>query len=89
MDEETAEFKREVENGDRDKMEAEMGDLLFSVVNMARLYDINPEDALERTNRKFIKRFAHIEQGAKAKGISVSELSLDEMEALWREAKRL
>ena len=89
VDEETAEFKKEVRNGDRDKMEAEMGDLLFSVVNMARLYDINPEDAWERTNRKFIKRFAHIEQGAKAKGISVSELSLDEMEALWQEAKKL
>lgn len=89
VEEETAEFKAEVKKGDKDKMEAEMGDLLFSVVNMARLYDINPEDALERTNRKFIRRFAHIEQGAKAKGVSVSDLSLDEMEGLWQEAKKL
>lgn len=86
--EEAAEFKAEVANGDPDAMEAEMGDLLFSVVNIARLYGINPENALERTNRKFIKRFNHIEEGARQKGKKIDELTIDEMEALWQEAKR-
>ena len=87
--EEAGEFKTEVENGDKDKMEAEMGDLLFSVVNIARLYGINPENALERTNRKFIKRFNHIEDGARQQGKKIDELNIDEMEALWQEAKKL
>lgn len=87
--EEADEFKVEVENGDKDRMEAEMGDLLFSVVNIARLYGINPEDALERTNKKFIKRFNHIEQGAKDRGVAITDLSIDDMETLWQEAKKL
>lgn len=87
--EEAAEFKAEVANGDPDAMEAEMGDLLFSVVNIARLYGINPENALERTNRKFIKRFNHIEEGARQRDKKVDELTIDEMEELWQEAKRL
>ncbi len=87
--EEAAEFKAEVMRDDKDKMEAEMGDLLFSVVNIARLYGINPENALERTNRKFIKRFNHIEDGARAQGKKVDELNIEEMEALWQEAKKL
>ena len=58
--EETAEFRAEVDNNDRDAMEAEMGDMLFSIVNLARAYGINPDTALERTNRKFISRFNHI-----------------------------
>lgn len=89
VSEEAGEFRAEVERGDADKMEAEMGDLLFSVVNIARLYGINPENALERTNRKFIARFNHIEQGARKMGRSVGDLSLDEMEALWQEAKTI
>ncbi|MBQ2322888.1 MAG: nucleoside triphosphate pyrophosphohydrolase [Bacteroidales bacterium] len=89
VDEEADEFRREVERDDRDKMEAEMGDLLFSVINIARLYGINPENALERTNRKFIRRFNHIEQGARERGVAVSDLKIDEMEALWQEAKNL
>ena len=89
VNEEAEEFRGEVERDDKDKMEAEMGDLLFSVVNIARLYGINPENALERTNRKFIKRFNHVEQGAKERGVSISELDIDEMEALWQEAKNL
>ncbi len=87
--EEAEEFKAEVMRDDTDKMEAEMGDLLFSVVNIARLYGINPENALERTNRKFIKRFNHIEDGAKAQGKKIDELTIDEMETLWQEAKQL
>lgn len=87
--EEANEFKAEVEKGDKDRMEAEMGDLLFSVVNIARLYGINPENALERTNKKFIKRFNHIEQGAKDRGVAITDLSIDDMEALWQEAKKL
>ncbi len=87
--EEADEFKAEVANDDKDKMEAEMGDLLFSVVNIARLYGINPENALERTNRKFIKRFNHIEDGARQQGKKIDELNIDEMEALWQEAKKL
>lgn len=87
--EEASEFKAEVDRGDADKMEAEMGDLLFSVVNLARLYGINPENALERTNRKFIKRFNHIEEGARQAGKKIDELNIDEMEALWQEAKKL
>ena len=87
--EEADEFKAEVANADADRMEAEMGDLLFSVVNIARLYGINPENALERTNRKFIKRFSHIEEGAAEQGKKIDELSIDEMERLWQEAKGL
>lgn len=68
-------------------IEAEFGDLLFSIVNAARLYGVNPENALERTNRKFISRFNHIEQSASNSGRKISDLSLDEMETLWCDAK--
>lgn len=85
--EEAAEFKAEVESGNHDAMEAEMGDLLFSIVNLARLYDINPDTALERTNRKFISRFNYIEAAAKAQGRSLRDMTLAEMDALWEEAK--
>lgn len=89
LSEETNEFKAEVLNNDREQMTNEMGDLLFSVVNIARLYGINPEDALERTNRKFITRFKHIEEGAAAMGKSITDLSLTVMDKLWVEAKSL
>lgn len=89
VNEEAAEFRAEVQNQDRDNMEKEMGDLLFSVVNLARLYGINPENALEKTNRKFIARFEHIEQGAAAQGKKIDELTIEQMEALWQEAKHL
>lgn len=68
-------------------IEAEFGDLLFSIVNAARLYGVNPENALERTNRKFISRFNHIERSANDSGRKISDLSLDEMETLWCDAK--
>lgn len=86
--EEMAEVEEAVESGDRDSIEAEFGDLLFSVINAARLYKVNPENALERTNRKFIRRFNHIEEAAKASGRKLADMSLSEMDALWNEAKK-
>jgi len=85
--EEIGEVSEAITAGCRDDIEAEMGDLLFSVINAARLYKVNPENALERTNRKFIVRFNHIEAAAMARGRSIHDLSLDEMEQLWQEAK--
>ncbi len=87
--EEIDEFKAEVENDDRDKMEAEFGDILFAVINLARHYKINPDDALERTNRKFIKRFNYVEQTAKEHGKSLENMTLEEMDQLWNQAKKL
>lgn len=86
--EEINEFETESAKMDRDKMEQEMGDVLFSLVNAARLYGINPENALEKTNRKFTKRFNYIEQKAKALGRSLKEMTLAEMDSLWNEAKQ-
>ena len=85
--EEIAEFEAEVENMDEEKATDEMGDLFFALVNAARLYKIRPDNALEKTNAKFIKRFNYIEQKAKEKGLSLKDMTLDEMEALWQEAK--
>ena len=75
-------------SGSADDLEAEIGDLLFSIVNAARLYGVNPDNALERTNRKFIERFEYIERIAKEHGQSITDLSLEEMETLWQEAKK-
>lgn len=87
--EEINEFQAEAEKMDREKMEAEMGDVLFSLVNVARLYGIHPDDALERTNAKFIKRFNYLEQKTKEAGRSLKDMSLEEMDELWNEAKHL
>ena len=87
--EEIAEFQTEVENMDRERAETEFGDLLFSLVNAARLYKINPDNALERTNQKFIHRFNYIEECSLRQKRDLNSLSLDEMEALWNEAKAL
>jgi XTP/dITP diphosphohydrolase len=87
--EELNELKTEIEQNDEDKMEQEFGDLLFSIINAARLYGINPENALERTNRKFIKRFNYLESKTIAKGLSLKDMSLAEMETIWQEAKSL
>ena len=89
VEEEYREVRQAVNAGQPDDIEAEFGDLLFSVINAARLFGINPENALERTNRKFIKRFTHIEEGAAARGCKVTDLDLEQMEALWQEAKKL
>lgn len=88
VDEELKELRHEFESGDEAKMEAEFGDLLFSLVNAARLYNIDPETALERTNKKFIKRFNYLESQTLKKGKSLKEMSLDEMNVYWEEAKK-
>lgn len=85
--EEIAEFEKELTNGDAINTEAEFGDLLFSLINVARLYKIKPDNALEKTNQKFIRRFNYIEQQAAAQGRKLNELTLDEMETLWQQAK--
>ncbi len=88
VSEELQELKDEVAVNDQDKMEAEFGDMLFSVINAARLYGINPETALERTNRKFISRFNYLESKTIKKGKSLKKMSLAEMEKIWQEAKQ-
>lgn len=85
--EELAETQEAVTSGDRDEMEAEIGDLLFIVTNLARKLDINPEAALERTNRKFLYRFGYLESRLEEHGTALTDASLEEMEALWLEAK--
>lgn len=87
--EESEEFASEIEGMDARKMEEEMGDLLFSVINVSRLYGINPENALEKTNKKFIKRFNYIESKAKERGLSLKDMTLEQMDELWNEAKSL
>jgi XTP/dITP diphosphohydrolase len=88
VDEELKELQDEFEAGDTQKMEAEFGDLLFSLVNAARLYNIDPEMALERTNKKFIKRFNYLESQTLKKGKPLTDMSLDEMNVYWEEAKK-
>ena len=92
--EEMGEFEAEFQVGagskiDQEKAAAEFGDLLFSLINYARFIDINPEEALERTNIKFIARFQYLEQAAKAAGKNLSEMSLAEMDVYWEEAKKV
>ena len=72
-----------------EKLEGEFGDLLFSIINAARLYNINPDTALEMTNRKFIRRFGYLESEAQKRGLSLKSMSLQEMDQIWDEAKRL
>ena len=87
VDEEICEVKNEISSDDKKKTEREFGDLLFSIVNAARLFDIEPESALERTNKKFIRRFNYIEEHARSIGKPIKEMSLEEMDILWNEAK--
>lgn len=86
--EEMTEFEETVAEKSPEKMEEEMGDLLFSVINAARLYKINPENALEKTNKKFIKRFNYLEQRAHEMGKELRDMTLAEMDAIWEEAKK-
>ena len=87
--EEIGEFQEEVEKMDKDKMEDEFGDVLFSLINAARLYDIDPENALERTNKKFIKRFNYLENETISKGKDLKKMPLAEMDEIWEKAKEL
>lgn len=86
--EEFQELQTEIENMETDKMEAEFGDLLFSIINAGRLYKINPENALERTNQKFIRRFNYLEQQTIQQGRNLKDMTLAEMDAIWDEAKK-
>ena len=86
--EELHEFEAEVARMDHDRAEAEFGDVLFSLVNAARLYHINPDTALERTNRKFIRRFNYLEAHTLKQGRDLRDMTLAEMDAIWDEAKR-
>lgn len=87
MYEELEELISEVKNNNVDRMEAEFGDFFFSLINAARLYKINPDNALERTNRKFIDRFNYLESAAKSDGKSLKDMTLEEMDVYWDEAK--
>lgn len=89
VQEEYNELKVEINQMDADKMEEEFGDLMFSMINAARLYKINPENALERTNRKFIRRFNYLEEKTLKQGRDLKGMTLDEMDQYWNEAKQL
>lgn len=89
VEEELSELRGAITSGSVEDTEAEFGDFLFSIINVARKYKVNPDNALERTNTKFIRRFGYIEARAKEEGRTLKELSLEEMDALWDEAKKL
>ena len=87
--EELGELKAELQKEDKERSTEEFGDFMFSLINAARLYHINPDNALEHTNQKFIKRFDYIEKKAREKGVSIKDLTLAEMDQYWEEAKKL
>lgn len=89
VEEELAELKSEIENGNKDAIENEFGDVLFSMINYARFLKVNPENALERTNKKFVKRFQYLESKAKVLNKSLKDMTLSEMDVFWEEAKTL
>ena len=89
VQEELMELKTEVDKGDEQKTTEEFGDLIFSLINYARFVNVNPEDALEKTNKKFIQRFQYMEKQIKAKGQELSDLTLNEMDVYWNEAKTI
>ena len=87
--EELDELQHEVRVNDQEKIEAEFGDVLFSMINYARFLKVDPESALERTNKKFIKRFQYLEEKAKANSKELKDMTLAEMDVFWEEAKKL
>ncbi len=89
VQEELQELQTEVEANDSEKMEKELGDVLFSIINYARFIGINPEDALEKTNRKFIQRFQFLEEKVKEDGKSLGEMPLEEMDQYWEASKKI
>ena len=89
VQEELNELEVEVASKDQDKIEAEFGDVLFSLINYARFLNVNPENALERTNKKFIKRFQYLESKAEEMGKPLSDMNLAEMDVFWEEAKKM
>ena len=89
VEEELAELKAEIANGNQDAIESEFGDVMFSMINYARFLKVNPENALERTNKKFIKRFQYLESKANDLNKSLKDMTLSEMDVFWEEAKSL
>jgi XTP/dITP diphosphohydrolase len=89
VQEELNELQHEVDAKNQDKIEAEFGDVLFSLINYARFLNVNPEDALERTNKKFMYRFQYLESKAQEMGKSLHDMTLEEMDVFWEEAKKL
>ena len=87
--EELAELEAELKRDDKQKSTEELGDFLFSVINAARLYHLNPDNALEHTNQKFIRRFNYIEDHSIKAGKPLTEMTLEEMDQLWNEAKKM
>lgn len=88
VQEELSELNTEIEKGNKDNIEKEFGDVLFSMINYARFIGVNPENALEKTNKKFISRFKYLEQEAKKRDKKLSEMSLSEMDIYWNKAKK-
>lgn len=86
--EELSEVEAEMKSGRKEELEGEFGDLFFALINACRLYGVDPESALERTNKKFIRRFNYMEERAAAEGHTLHEMKLDEMESLWQQAKK-
>jgi XTP/dITP diphosphohydrolase len=86
--EELEELEQELENPGNEKIEAEFGDVLFSMINYSRFIKVDPESALERTNKKFIKRFRYLEEEAKKNGESLKDLSLEQMDVYWNQSKK-
>ncbi|GGI57136.1 nucleoside triphosphate pyrophosphohydrolase [Winogradskyella haliclonae] len=89
VEEELAELKAEISAGNKERIESEFGDVLFSMVNYARFLKVNPENALERTNKKFIKRFQYLEEKSKQLEKPLKDMTLSEMDVFWEEAKKL
>ena len=89
VQEELSELNTEIKSGDQQKIESEFGDVLFSMINYARFIGVNPENALERTNKKFIQRFQYLEQAAQKNGTKLADMSLAEMDVFWDEAKKM
>ncbi len=87
MQEELGELKAEVEAGSQERVEEEFGDVLFSLINYSRFLNVHPEDALEKTNRKFMQRFQLLEKMVKADGRSLTDMTLSEMDEYWNRAK--
>ena len=81
-----AELNHEIENGEADRIESEFGDVLFALINYARFISVNPADALERTNKRFIKRFQIMEQMIEKEGLTISDMSLSDMDIFWEQA---
>ena len=87
--EELGELEAELKREDKERSSEELGDFIFSVVNAARLYKLNPDTALEKTNQKFMRRFGHVESQARSQGRNLKDMTLEEMDSLWNEAKEL